>query len=71
MKETKDIYHYTEQQIRELLDKNNITLEAFNKWMTGQTCPIVDGEFCYYQYDVDRFIRYKGDAKNEPLVEWD
>lgn len=63
--------HYTPKEVKKLLKENNIKWEDFIKWMFGQTCPIVNGEFCYYKYDIDRFIRYKGDHKNEPLVEWD
>ena len=63
--------YYTPKETKELLKKHNITFEVFDKWMYGQTCPIQSGELCYYSWDVDRFIRYKGDPNNEPFAEWD
>ena len=62
---------YTPKEVKALLRKNNIKWKTFIDWMYGQTCPLENGELCYYKWDVDRFIRYKGDPKNEPLVEWD
>ena len=63
--------HYTQKEAKKLLKENNIKWEDFAKWMTGQTGPMVDGEFCYYRWDVDRFISYQGKAENEPLAHWD
>jgi hypothetical protein len=46
--------------------------EVFSNWMYGQTCGIdSDGEPDIYECDVDRFIRYKCNPRNEPLLEWD
>jgi hypothetical protein len=46
--------------------------ETFQKWMGGQTVGMYEnGEPNIYDWDVDRFIRYKCDPKNEPLWEWD
>jgi hypothetical protein len=56
--------YYTKEQTENLLKENNIDIESFDKWMFGQTCPIENGELCYYKYDIDRLIRYKGDARN-------
>jgi hypothetical protein len=40
--------------------------------MSGQTMGLnEDGTTYIYDCDVDRFIRYKCDPKNEPLSDWD
>ncbi len=71
MKKTK-INYYTRDEVKKLMKENKITMKAFDKWMFGQTCPITDeGDMGYYTYDVERFIRYKGDPKKEPLWAWD
>lgn len=61
----------TEKQVKQLLKKAGGSWRVFKEWMVGQTCPIINGEMGYYEYDVDRFIRYKCDPKNEPYEEWD
>jgi hypothetical protein len=34
----------------------NRVMEKFNKWITGQTCPVLDdGSFGYFLWDVERF----------------
>lgn len=48
--------YYTHDEAVALLIKNNLDTNAFHEWMYGQTCPIVDGEICYFTWDVDRFI---------------
>ena len=30
--------------------------KKFIKWMFGQTCMLLDGKMCYYQWDVERFL---------------
>ena len=46
--------------------------EVFNDWMYGQTVGIYpDGEVDIYEYDVNRFIRYRCNPKNEPVEDWD
>ncbi len=46
--------------------------EVFENWMVGQTIGVYDdGTPNIYDWDVDRFIRYKCDPDNEPLEEWD
>jgi hypothetical protein len=48
------------------------SIETFWGWMRGQTVGLNDdGSTDVYEYDVDRFIRYKCDPKNEPAGEWD
>lgn len=45
---------------------------VFHKWMTGQTMGInPDGTTDIYDYDVNRFIRYRCNPNNEPLSEVD
>jgi hypothetical protein len=73
MKKTKSgMTYYTKDDVKKLMKENKIPIKAFYKWMFGQTGPIADdGSLAYYSHDVERFIRYKGKAENEPLVEWD
>jgi len=73
MKKTKSgMSYYTRYDVKKLMKENKIPMKAFNRWMFGQTGPITDdGELAYFTWDVERFIRYKGKAENEPLVEWD
>lgn len=51
-------HYYTEQEVREHLEEHGQTWEDFTEFIAGQTCPMVDGEFCYYREDVGRFLRY-------------
>lgn len=47
-------------------------IETFWRWMRGQTCGLnPDGTTDIYDCDVERFIRYKCNPANEPIVEWD
>ena len=58
-----------EKEVKKLLRQNKIKWAEFDKWMCGQTCPVLDGgEIGYYHHDVDRFIRHK--VKGEKLT-WD
>lgn len=62
----------TEAEVREKIEQAGGSWETFNDWMTGQTVGLdEDGTINYYEYDVSRFLRYKCNPKNEPLVEWD
>ena len=46
--------------------------DVFLKWMRGQTVGMYEnGETDWYEYDVNRFIRYNCDPKKEPLHEMD
>ena len=61
-----------------ILEAEKIITEAggsivtFWDWMRGQTMGLnEDGTTNIYDCDVHRFIRYKCDPKNEPLVEMD
>ncbi len=73
MKKTKSgMSYYTRDEVKKLMKENKITMKAFDKWMFGQTCPLTDkGELAYYIWDVERFISYKGDPKNESVFAWD
>lgn len=47
-------------------------VDTFWEWMRGQTLGVTaDDEVDVYDEDVERFIRYKCDPKNEPLAEFD
>lgn len=46
---------YTLSDIKRLLSKSELV--KFNKWIDGQTCPILStGEIGFYKHDVNRFI---------------
>ena len=48
------------------------SIDVFWKWMKGQTIGLnEDGTTDIYEYDVDRFIRYKCNPNNEPVWEID
>jgi hypothetical protein len=63
--------HFTKEEAEALILKAGGSVETFHKWMRGQTCPLVDGVMAYYPYDVNRFIKYKCDPKNEPVADFD
>ena len=45
---------------------------TFMDWMRGQTLGLYDdGSTDFYDYDVNRFIRYKCNPANEPIKDWD
>lgn len=56
------IYYYTENEVLDICaelfgeDKAVEKFKKFDKWMTGQTMPLIK---CYYCSDVNRFIRNK------------
>lgn len=61
-----------EAEVREKIERAGGSWEVFSDWMAGQTCGLdEDGTIDYYEYDVNRFLRYKCNQKNEPLIEWD
>ena len=46
--------------------------DIFLNWMNGQTVGMYDdGTTDWYTYDVERFIRYNCDPKNEPVEDFD
>lgn len=61
----------TPQKAQNKIEEAGGSWEVFQYWMCGQTCPFIDGKVGYYEYDVERFIRYKCDTKNEPPYEVD
>lgn len=36
---------------------NSDELEKFHEFMTGQGCPLIGNEQCYFPWDVSKFIR--------------
>ena len=61
-----------EEKIKQLLKEAGGDWKVFSNWMSGQTMGIYpDGELDYYEYDVERFIRYEYNPENEPLCEID
>lgn len=53
---TEDKYYYTQAEVYTLLKKHKIPIEDFGNFIHGQGCPVVDGDLCYFMWDVDRFI---------------
>ena len=53
---TKDKYYYTQAEVYTLLKKHKIPIEDFGNFIHGQGCPVVNGDLCYFMWDVDRFI---------------
>lgn len=45
--------YYTEEEVRKLVKD----FEDFTEWMYGQAGPIINGEFCYFSWDVERYLR--------------
>lgn len=61
----------TKEAMQKIKDAGG-SVNVFWEWMRGQTCGLNEnGEVDIYDYDVDRFIRYKCDPKNEPSVDFD
>lgn len=62
----------TEQQATKKIEEAGGDFKTFWDWMDGQTVGMTeDGVVDIYDCDVDRFIRYKCDPKNEPTYEMD
>lgn len=62
----------TTKQAKEKIKKAGGKWKDFLDWMMGQTYGIDDnGEPNWYEWDVDRWIRYDFNPYNEPLAEWD
>ena len=58
-----------EEKIKQLLKEAGGDWKVFSNWMSEQTMGLYsDGEFNYYEYDVERFIRYRCNPENEPLI---
>ena len=62
----------TKNEAKKKIEEAGGSWEAFSRWMYGQTVGVYpSGEIDYYDYDVNRFIRYKCNPDNEPIEEWD
>jgi len=62
----------TTEEAKKQIKKAGGSWKVFNSWMRGQTVGMnEDGSEDIYDYDVERFIRYKCNPKNEPLVDVD
>jgi hypothetical protein len=60
------------EEVQEIIEAKGGSIETFFKWMRGQTIGLYDdGTSNFYEYDVERFIRYGCNPDNEPLSEWD
>lgn len=61
-----------EAQARQAIEKAGGSWDIFCDWMMGQTLGMdEEGETDFYDNDVERFIRYKCNLANEPLVDFD
>lgn len=67
--EEKNFYEkcYDGNQVRELMEKNNLQLEHFYEWIYGQTGLMItkDGKniFGYFKWDVERYINARTKGK--------
>jgi len=62
----------TTKQAKQKIKKAGGSWDVFMNWMIGQTYGInPDGSTNFYDWDVNRFIRYDCNPKNEPFAEWD
>lgn len=62
----------TESQARSAIEQAVGSFDTFLEWMRGQTVGMnPDGTADFYEYDVNRFIRYRCTPTNEPLVDYD
>lgn len=62
----------TEQQATKKIEEAGGDMKVFWDFMYGQTMGLnEDGTTDIYETDVERFIRYKCNPKNEPLYEFD
>lgn len=52
--------YYTADEVKELVKD----WPDFCNWMYGQTGPIHDGQFCYFTWDVERYLRHESDRLN-------
>jgi len=58
--------YYTRKQVEEMLESKKI-IKAFDKWIYGQTGPLIEGKICYYKWDFERFLIVLGGGN----VVWD
>jgi hypothetical protein len=59
----------SEEQAEQKIKEAGGSMTKFRRWIRGQTCPILDdGEWGYYECDVNRFISYRCDPRNEPFL---
>lgn len=50
----------TEQQVKDELDKHNLSWDSFSRWMVGQTITEdKNGNVLYFPHDVERYIGMK------------
>jgi len=61
----------TEKEAKKRIEEAGGDYEVFSDWMRGQTMGMINGEVDLYDCDVERFIRYKCDPKNENPLEFD
>lgn len=51
-----NIYQYVRlEEIREMMGKRRF--KKFNKWMGGQTCPMIGNEVAVYPCDLENYLR--------------
>lgn len=62
----------TIEQAETKIKESGGNVDVFWHWLRGQTVALNDdGSTDVYEYDVDRFIRYKCNPDNEPVDEMD
>lgn len=61
-----------ESEVREKIEAAGGSWEVFLDWMFCQTVGTYEnGDTDWYDWDVERFIRYQCNPKNEPLQDFD
>lgn len=53
---TEEKNYYTPEELKQILQEHNISMESFSNFIWGQGCPVVDGVYCYFKSDVDRYV---------------
>ncbi len=62
----------TTKEAQEKIKEAKGSWKIFLEWMKGQTVGLYkDGSTDWYDHDVNRFIRYKCNPKNEPYEDFD
>ena len=53
---TEEKNYYTPEELKQILQEHDISMESFGNFIWGQGCPVVDGVPCYFKCDVDRYV---------------
>lgn len=64
---------FTPEEMNEVLEhfKDEISMDAFNDAMMGNTCPVVEGQMLVYKHDLITGIRCGIENRTPNVWEWD